>query len=197
MRVFNRLTDPEIAKLLREGAVGVIPTDTMYGMVASAANEAAVERLYAMRPRDPQKACIVLIGSLGHIDDVAAWHDLDVRIIERYWPGPITIALPITEQTPSYLHRREQTMAYRLPDYPELQQLLLQTGPIIAPSANPEGLPPATTLAEAQHYFGERVDFYVDSGRLTGQPSTLIRPEKGKVVVLRRGAGQIDPADLG
>jgi L-threonylcarbamoyladenylate synthase len=196
MRIFDRLTSPDVIQLLKDGAIGVIPTDTVYGIVASADNEMAVNRLYATRPRDPEKACIVLIGNLDQITDVAAWHDADVRIIERYWPGPVTIALPITDRTPSYLHRREQTMAYRLPDFPDLQKLLLQAGPVIAPSANPEGLPPATTLAEAQAYFDDRVDFYVDGGTLTGQPSTLIRPDHGKVIVLRQGAKQINVADL-
>jgi len=191
MKVFSELTDPEVARLLKQGAVGIIPTDTLYGIVASIDNQQAVERIYSLRHRDPRKACVVLIGRLSHITDRAAWGDFEKELTLRYWPGAITIALPITSQTPEYLHRQEQSIAYRFPDNPALQTLLRQTGPLIAPSANVEGQPPATTVQQAQAYFGDKVDFYVDGDQLEGQASTLIAPENGQIVVLRQGAAVV------
>ena len=80
------------------------------------------------------------------------------------------------------------TIAFRMPDIPELRDLLVQTGPLIAPSANTEGEPPALTVGDAKKYFGDEVDFYVDAGKLESLPSTLITFENGEPVVLRQGA---------
>jgi L-threonylcarbamoyladenylate synthase len=69
--------------------------------------------------------------------------------------------------------------------------LLQRTGPLIAPSANFEGEPPASTIRAAKKYFGKKVDFYADAGRLVSRPSTLIKMEKGWLIVLREGAVKI------
>jgi L-threonylcarbamoyladenylate synthase len=74
---------------------------------------------------------------------------------------------------------------------PELRALLRETGPVIAPSANPQGMKPAGMIAEAKAYFGDTVDFYVDSGRLSGEPSTVVRVEEGNLTVVREGAVKI------
>jgi L-threonylcarbamoyladenylate synthase len=196
MKLFDSPAYAELAGFVKNGGVGVIPTDTVYGIVASAANETAVERLYRLRKRDAGKPCIVLVGERDQIIDTAGWRAIDWYVTQRYWPGPFSIVLPATDATPAYLRRDGQTLAYRLPDYPELRELLRQAGPVIAPTANLQGEPPATTLAEAQAYFGDTVDFYVDAGRRVGQPSTLITTEGGKVTVLRQGVGEVDGRDL-
>lgn len=196
MKVFSTLADPAVAGLIRQGAIGVMPTDTLYGIVAAARNAAAVERLYEVRQRDAGKACIVLIGEREQLDDVAAWSPADWHAVAYYWPGPFSMILPVTKRTPGYLTRGGQTLAYRLPQNPDLQEFLRRTGPLLAPSANLQGKQPATTLAEAQSYFGDRVDFYVDGGQLQGRPSTLIKAEAGKLRVLRQGAGRVDGQDL-
>ena len=87
-----------------------------------------------------------------------------------------------------HLHRGTGTLAFRVPKPAWLRKLLQETGPLIAPSANFEGEPPALTIRAAKKYFGENVDFYADAGRLASKPSTLIKVEKGNVIVLREGA---------
>lgn len=74
----------------------------------------------------------------------------------------------------AYLHRGTQSLAFRLPARQDLIELLKVTGPLVAPSANPEGLAPSQTRAEAGAYFGDTVDFYVE-GPVTGKPSTIIK----------------------
>jgi len=75
-----------------------------------------------------------------------------------------------------------------LPKDPALQHLLAESGPLIAPSANPEGEPPAATIEDARNYFGDQVDLYLDGGTREGSPSTLMSmDEQGAVVVLRAG----------
>ena len=75
-----------------------------------------------------------------------------------------------------------------MPDKKDLLELLKITGPLLAPSANHKGEKPALIIEEAKVYFGNKVDFYVDEGKLESLPSTLIKIEDGKIVVLREGA---------
>ena len=186
MKVFAELNDPQVAAQLKNGAVGVIPTDTVYGLVASAGQPTAIERLYTIRQRNPAKACILLIANQQQIAHTARVGDAERALMNRYWPGPVSIIVPVDPQTPDYLRRTETSLAYRLPDYPELQALLQKTGPLLAPSANPEGKPPATNLQQAQAYFGDSVDFYVEGGDVSGrQPSILVAMQEGKITILR------------
>jgi L-threonylcarbamoyladenylate synthase len=90
-----------------------------------------------------------------------------------------------------YLHRGTGAIAFRLPKPAALRSFIKKTGPIVAPSANFEGEPPARNLKEAKGYFGDRVAFYIDAGRLVSKPSTLISIVNEKVVVLRQGATKV------
>lgn len=192
MRVFTSLTDPDLISCLRSGGLVVLPTDTLYGLVTPAADQAAVERLYQVRGRAPQKPCIVLVGDRADITDTALWTAHHHRLADQYWPGPLSLVTPAVTSG-AYLHRGTETLAYRMPAHADLQTLLRQTGMVIAPSANPEGLPPATTLAEAYTYFGDAVDGYVDGGVLAGdQPSTVVAVVGEQPVVLRQGVLQVE-----
>lgn len=183
--LFQAKDQKAVAALLTGGAVGVLRTDTLYGIVAPAANAEAVERLYKVRGRDPGKPVVVLIGDESHIWDTVI-SDGYRQLISRYWPGKVSIILPAGAST-EHIHRGYRSIAYRLPDDPWLRELLLQTGPLAAPSANPQGLPPAADIDEAQAYFGESVDFYVDQGRVEdATPSQLLRLEPdGTITRLR------------
>jgi len=186
MKVFNRVTDPEVVAMLRRGAVGVLPTDTLYGVVASTAFPDAIERLYEVRHRSSLKGCITLIADKDQAANLVEWSSFDRKLASKYWPGPVSIVLSVVEYAPAYLHPVKRTLAFRVPDKEDLQTLLWHTGPLFAPSANPAGMKPAATVEEARAYFGDKVDFYVDAGDLSGnKPSTLIRQKDGGVEVLR------------
>lgn len=189
--MFASLTDPALVRCLNLGGVVVVPTDTLYGVVARAADEEAVQRVYRVRGRAPSKPCIILVGDRADITDNELWTPEHKRFADAYWPGPLSLVAP-TKHTRKYLHRGTHTLAYRVPARDDLRQLLAQTGPLVAPSANPEGNPPATTLAEAQAYFGDYVDGYVDGGVMAGHaPSTLVTLANGKPQILRQGALEI------
>jgi len=111
--------------------------------------------------------------------------------LNEYWPGPVSIILPCESDKFAYLHRGTNSLAFRLPAKPELIETLKQTGPLVAPSANPEGMPPAKTIRKAKAYFGDAADFYYDKGKLTSLPSTLIAVSEGAITVKRRGAVRI------
>jgi len=180
-------------KIILGGGVGVIPTDTIYGVVGSALNRKTVERIYKLRRRNSRKPFIVLIDSLADLKIFGAKLDVDTRkILKKIWPAKVSVVLGIKKKDEfRYLHRGTHTLAFRLPEPSWLRRLLAKTGPLVAPSANLEGKPPAKTINEAQKYFGDRVDFYLDGGRVASKPSTLIRIENGKLTVLRPGAVKI------
>lgn len=161
----------DLSQRIRAGEIGVLPTDTIYGLVASAFNVAAIERVYAARGRDQSKKCIVLIGAVSQLADFGISPD-KLRQAEKYWPGPVSLELKVKNF--EHLHRGTKSNAFRLPKPEWLQRLLIDCGPIIAPSANPQGQPPAKTIEEAKQYFGSDVDFYVDGGKLENEPSQLI-----------------------
>lgn len=172
MKYFTSINHPEIVNLLKAGAIGVLRTDTLYGVVASAANEAAVQRVYELKERSEHKSPIVLISNKSQVfDEVPA--EVDALLVD-VWPGPVSVIIP-SSKAPLWVRRGNDSVAYRLPNSDELQQLVNQTGPLIAPSANPEGEQPAMSIDEAKNYFGDDVDFYVDGGEVTNaSPSQLL-----------------------
>jgi len=191
-RSIFRYMKADVPKILSQGGVGIIPTDTIYGIVGSALRKRTVERIYKLRKRNPKKPVIVLIGS---IDDLKLFDmrisPKDKNVLKKLWPGKVSVILPCPNKKFSYLHRGMKTIAFRLPKKKSLIALLKKTGPLVAPSANWEGKLPAKTITEAKKYFGDRADFYVNAGRKVSKPSTLVAITNGQLIVLREGAVKI------
>jgi L-threonylcarbamoyladenylate synthase len=169
------------------GAIGILPTDTLYGLVGSALIPETVEKIYEIKKRNPEKPLIVLISEIDDLERFGVVVSDQLRNqLEEYWPGAVSIVLPTIDETFDYLSRGQGTIAFRLPDNDELLDFLAATGPLVAPSANPEGLPPAETITEAKEYFGDSVSFYQDGGEKKGSPSRIISiDEDGQVFTLR------------
>lgn len=178
-------------KLLSQpGCIGVIPTDTVYGVVARASDHMAVSRLYQLKRREHKPG--TLIGAtVDQLVDLGLKRRY-LKAVEHFWPAAISVIIPCGPEL-SYLHQGVRSLAVRLPADEALQQLLLHIGPLLTSSANQPGQPPATTINEAKHYFGDAVDFYDDGGDLSGrQPSTVLRMVDDAIEVLRQGAVRID-----
>jgi L-threonylcarbamoyladenylate synthase len=185
-------TSELITEKIKSDKIGVIPTDTIYGVVASAFSKKAVERTYNILKRNPKKPFIVLIGSIEDLDLFGIILDSATKnILKKLWPGKVSVVLPVKVRELEYLHRGTKTLAFRLPKDANLAKILKKTGPLISTSANPEGLKPAETIAQAKKYFGDDIDFYINSGKIKSLPSTLVEIKDGKIRVLRRGAGEI------
>ncbi len=177
-----------IITTLRNGGVGVMPTDTVYGLVGIARSPEAVERIFKVRKRNIHKPFIILIS---HIDEIELFgvhlNVEDKKILGRIWPGPVSVVLPCGDKKFRYLHRGKKSLAFRLGKVSWLHSLIKKTGPLVAPSANPSGLPTASSIAMAKKYFKKDIDFYVAGKVLSGLPSTVIRLKNGKVIVEREG----------
>lgn len=177
-------------QLLQPGAVGVIPTDTVYGLVARAADQAAASRLYALKGRIA-KPGTVIAANTHQLEKLGLKHRY-VKAVEQFWPGAVSIVVACNNPTLAYLHLGKNSLAVRVPNDSKLLELLSRTGPLLTTSANPSGQKPAATVDRAKTYFGDKVDFYVNGGNLSSrQPSTVIRIIDDAVEVLRPGAVKI------
>ncbi len=187
----EKLAWKKAARLLKEGAVGVIPTDTIYGICASALNQRSVVRMYGLKKRNPVKPVIILIASFMDLEKFGIiFNDWRKEILNQVWPGPVSVILPCVGKKFAYLHRGTETLAFRLPKKKELLKILSVSGPLAAPSANWEGSPPAENIGQAKKYFGREV-FYFGSKKLKGAASTLmdLSSTEKKIKILRAGAG--------
>lgn len=180
------------SKLLKQGKIVVLPTDTIYGIHASAFNPEAVEKVYKIRERDKDKPFIILISDINDLKlfDINI-SNKETKMLNQLWPNPVSVLMPCNSERFKYLHRGTKELAFRIPKHIELRKLLKETGPLISTSVNKPGQKPAATVSEAKEIFRERIDYYVDVGELTSEPSTLVRFENEKLVVLREGKYKI------
>ena len=195
----NTLSFDTAIEIMCNGGVGVIPTDTLYGIVANAFSKEAVERVYAVRGRSEHKPCIVLLPNKDALTLFGiALTDKMHTVVKQYWHGAASIVLPCDNEHFAYLHRGTKTLAFRIPDPipADLVSFLEKTGPNIAPSANMQGKPPATTISDAYGYFLDTVDFYVDGGVLTGEPSTIVSVCGNEVQLVRQGVVPFTKTEL-
>jgi tRNA threonylcarbamoyl adenosine modification protein (Sua5/YciO/YrdC/YwlC family) len=181
------------AEQLLTGKVGVIPTDTLYGLVACATDPAAVTKLYAIKRRDHKPGTVIAASTdqllaLGvHADHIAR--------VKGVWPGSVSVETPLGPEL-AYLHQDTGRQGFRVVAEPALRALLERTGPLVTSSANQPGEPVAAIVGQAHASFGENVDFYVDGGDLSDRlPSTLIAVSgAGEITIIREGA--VKAADL-
>jgi len=179
-----------VVELLRAGQVGIIPTDTVYGLVASASNSAAVKRLYDLKGREGKPGTIIA-ASIDQLVQLGLKQRY-LKAVVDYWPGAISIIIPCGPEL-AYLHEGVGSLAVRLPADEQLAKFLEQTGPLLTSSANHPGQQVAATIREAQELFGDSLDFYVDGGDLSGrQPSTIVRVVDDAIEVLRQGNVKIE-----
>jgi L-threonylcarbamoyladenylate synthase len=182
--------DDKIVESLRNGGVGLLPTDTIYGLSCRALDQAAVERIHSLKDRQDHKPFIVLISDIKMLERLSI-SQKQAKLVIKHWPGGLSVVFS-DPNAPTWLQFGSQTLAVRLPSNSSLQKLINKTGPIISTSANLSGLEPAKSIQEAESIFGSGLDFYVDAGILDNPPSTLAEINKGQLKVLRQGAVRLD-----
>ncbi len=172
----------EAAAILRRGGLVAFPTETVYGLGADATNPKAIERLNQVKGRPPEKPYSLHLHSTEqmrpHVSDVPPIARI---LIERFWPGPLTIVLP---------GKDGKTVGFRLPDHPIARAFLQACDvPVAAPSANRSGSPPPTDANEVLAALDGSFDCLLDGGptRL-GRESTVVELVDGRVEIRREGA---------
>lgn len=164
-----------VASHILNGDIVSMPSDTIYGLMALAKDKGLVTKLYRLKGRQPQKPFIILISQYSQLKDLHVSPTTSQKaFLKKYWPGAVSVILPCPDSHLEYLHRGTNSLAIRMPNHYLLKNLIDITGPLIAPSCNPEGLSPAINLTEAKNYFGDKIKLYVDGGDLISNPSTLV-----------------------
>jgi L-threonylcarbamoyladenylate synthase len=168
-----------------------MPTETVYGLAADAANPAAVAALFEAKGRPRFNPLIAHVTSLAAARRFAAFDARAVGLAEAFWPGPLTIVAPITDEAAVCDLARAglDTVAVRAPAHPVAQALLQAFGrPVCAPSANRSGRPSPTTLPDALDETGGAVQAWLDGGPCAvGLESTVVAVLDGPVRLLRPG----------
>lgn len=184
---FDDPLDPKLIEIIRGGGVGVLLTDTVYGLVARAGDPVAIAKLYGVKRRESGPG--TTIGA--SVQDFAdlGFSSAQLARVAHYWPAPLSVVLDAA-QVPDYLKQDWTSLPVRIPAVDDLLELLRQTGPLMTTSANHHGQPTSQSIDDAVAYFGDRLDFYVDGGIVGDRPaSTIIGiSEGGQIEVFRAGA---------
>lgn len=186
------------AAVLRNGGLVAFPTETVYGLGANAFNSEAVRRIYVVKGRPPDNPIIVHICDLSQLSDVASSIPEDAyKLIERLWPGPLTLLLPKSPRIPYVVTAGLETVAVRMPAHPVALELIRESGvPIAAPSANISGKPSPTRGEHVIEDFYSKIDVILDAGEtLYGVESTIINLLTDPPTLLRPGAYPLEDVE--
>ena len=178
-------------RVLKDGGVVAIPTDTLYGLAADVFNLAAIDRVFDIKGRPQDLALPVLVNGWEQVAIVAKNLPSQAQYLaERFWPGALTLVAAKSTGLPDRLTAGGPTVAVRMPDHPAPIQLINGLGgPITGTSANISGVADPWTLAELSYQLGSRVDHVFDEGPAPkGTASTVVDITSGEPKLLREGA---------
>jgi L-threonylcarbamoyladenylate synthase len=185
------------AVLLKQGGVVAFPTETCYGLAVDPFNPRALARLFAVKGRPADKPVLVLIEERQDLDLlVSAVPKPYSFLMDRFWPGPLTLVFPARKGLPDLLTAGSGTIAVRCSPHPLARALITRFGgPVTATSANRSGLPGCTTASQVQAAFGSVLDLVLDGGGTPGGAgSTIVCCRDGRLACLRDG--QLDFASV-
>jgi L-threonylcarbamoyladenylate synthase len=182
-------------EILKEGGVLAVPTDTLYGLAASAFNVDAVERIFKIKGRPGGMAIPLLLAGPDYLSQCAvdvpgyAW-----GLIDRFWPGALTLVLKRSDHVPDIVAAGRETVALRVPDHPVPRAIARELGaPITGTSANRNGKNGLVTAEEVRQEFGDEIDLVVDSDTpLEGVASTVLDLTSSVPTILRAGAVDVE-----
>jgi L-threonylcarbamoyladenylate synthase len=193
---YSKRFDDKVVKLIKGGAVGFMPSDTIYGLSCVVANESSVGRAASLKGRAGNKPFIILIADIAQACQLGVPKE-SLDFIKKFWPAPITFVADTSKETPKHLHKDMSGIALRMPADDALSDFIKKVGPIVSISANYQGKRPIDSVTKAKKSFGEELDFYVDVGRLNGEPSTIIKLVDNKIKILWQGAYKFNSGEIG
>jgi len=190
---------PLLATLLRQGKTLAYPTETCYGLGCDATNTAAVGRVFEIKKRQKDKPVLVIFSSVEMAMAYVPWSPLLEKIADRYWPGPLTVVVPMAEHAllaPGVVGR-DHTIAFRISGYDFVRDVVEELkAPLVSTSANIASLESPYDIEGVISMFSreaEQPDIIIDAGPLPHHnPSTIVRIDEGKIQVLRQGEVHFD-----
>ena len=197
------------ARVVRDGGLVGLPTDTVYGLAADATSDAAVERVFRAKGRPVDKPLIALVATMAMAEICGAFSASALALAEAFWPGPLTLVMPRAAGSPlsPLVHRGAPGVSLRIPGNETARAVVgAAERPLTAPSANPSGAPSPLTAIEAAAGLGAHVALIVDGGRandslgstlldITGERPRLLRVGVVSVEAIEGVIGPIARAD--
>ena len=176
------------SQIINQGGVVIFPTDTVYGIGCDPYNKASIEKIYKIKSRYITKSVPVLTHSIEMAERIAQFDQLTKKIVKKFWPGPLTIILKVTDEKIKKSLNLENKIAIRVPDHKCTLELLKKCNYLVGTSANISGdLPytnPKECLKKMQDY-----DVFVDGGMITSNgESTIIEIENEEIKIIREGS---------
>ena len=190
----NKLDYEELkihAKIIKEGGIVIFPTETVYGIGTNGLNKEAIKKLYEVKQRPLNKPISLLVSNIEMVNQVAKnISKLEYKIMQNFFPGPLTIILEKKDIVPDILTANTNTVGIRMPSGEIARKLIEYAGiPIATPSANISGKPSGTNIKDIQKDFEGKVDYFIDNGESKlGIPSTIVRVINNEVHILRHGS---------
>lgn len=181
----------QAAELIKQGKIVVFPTETVYGIGTNGLDENAVKKLYEVKQRPLSKPISLLVSNMEMVNLIAKdITEVEYKIMEKFFPGPLTMILKKKEIVPDILTAGRDTVGVRMPRGEIARKLVEYTNvPIAAPSANISGEPSGTNLQEIKKHFEGKVDYFIDGGNSElGLSSTIVQVVDGKPQILRQGS---------
>ena len=185
----EKLKEP--AKVIKDGGIVVFPTETVYGIGTNGLDEEAVKRLYEVKQRPIEKPISLLVSNMEMINQIAKdITEKEYKIMEEFFPGPLTIILKKKENVPDIITAGKETVGVRMPSGEIARKLVEYANvPIAAPSANISGEPSGTNIKNIIKSFDGQVDYFIDGGESKlGIASTIVQVIDEKVHILREGS---------
>jgi len=176
--------------ILKNGGIIAYPTETFYGLGAKFDMEDSLKKLYDIKQRPEEKAMPLIIGNKGLLSVIAASiNDMALLLIDRFWPGPLTLIFLAKENLSEYITAGTHMIAVRIPGESFALHLAKTASfPITATSANLSGTSPAQDAETVIRYFGDKIDLIIDGGHTSGGlPSTIVDVTGDKIKILREG----------
>ena len=186
----NKRELAEIKKTIEEGGIIIFPTETVYGIAASALSEKGIDKLYKAKKRPREKAINIMISDKKEIEKYAIIKNkVERKIIDKFMPGEITIILEKKNNFGKTFTLPDNTIGIRIPNSPIALAILKEINiPLIVSSANISGMESGINPEEIKKYFSKSVDAIISGGIIEkGVPSTIVKVDKGKINILREG----------
>ena len=174
-------------QVIKKGGIVVFPTDTVYGIGCNPYNANAVEKIYEIKSREKIKSLPVLAYSLDTVKEIARIDTFTEKIINKYWPGPLTLILELTDKKLKKSLNLDNKIAVRIPDSTCTLKLLEKCGLLVGTSANISGSPPSTDPKECLKNI-TNYDVFLNGGTITSKgESTIIEIENEEIKIIRKG----------
>ena len=186
---YDNLKEP--AQIIKKGGIVIFPTETVYGIGTNGLDKNAIKKLYEVKQRPLNKPISLLVNNIEMVEKIAKnITEVEYKLMERFFPGPLTIILEKRDIVPDILTSNTNTIGIRMPSGEIAKKLIEFAGvPIATSSSNISGKPSGTNITDIKKDFEGKVDCFIDNGESElGIPSTVIRIIDNIPHILRQGA---------